>query len=179
MLTLFIITSRRCKTVNSPYHLQSVYNELCQLAAARMAREAPGQTIDATDLVHEVWMRLERADIAWNDKTHFLRTAATAMRRLLVDRARAKRATKRARELQVTLGDPRSPIAEEKVIQLDEALRKLAETKPQHAELMELRYFGGLTIDETAAALNISPTKADRMIRYAKAWLRVQLDGGD
>lgn len=162
--------------MNSNKWQNSVYDELRRLAAAKLAREAPGQTIDATELVHEAWMRLERADIAWQDKTHFLRTAATAMRRLLVDRARAKRATKRARGVQITLGDPHSPVAEEKVIQLDEALRKLAETKPQHAELMELRYFGGMTIDQTAEALGISPTAADRMIRYAKAWLRVQLD---
>lgn len=162
--------------MNEPFGLEEVYEELRKLAAAKLAREAPGQTIDATELVHEAWMGLAKADIAWEGKTHFLRTSARAMRRLLVDRARAKRATKRAHGVQITLGDPHSPVAEEKVIHLDESLQKLAEIKPQHAELMELRYFGGMTIDQSAATLGISPAAADRMIRYAKAWLRVHLD---
>lgn len=153
-----------------------VYKELRRLATAKLAREAPGQTIDATELVHEAWLRLEKADVQWNDQTHFLRTAATAMRRLLVDRARAKLAAKRSHGARISLMGIAETIPEQKVIHLDEALKRLAQNKPQHAQLMELRYFSGMEIDESAEVLGVSPSTVDRMVRYSKAWLRVELD---
>jgi RNA polymerase sigma factor (TIGR02999 family) len=158
--------------------LNSVYDELRRLAAGKLAREAPGQTIDATELVHDAWMRLEKADIQWQDRTHFFRTAATAMRRLLVERARAKLTSKRDAGVRVSLCDLGEPIPEQRVIALDEALEELAEIKPKHAELMELRYFTGMTVDEAAEAMDLSPATADRMVRYAKAWLRVSINRG-
>ena len=161
--------------MNETFVFNEVYEELRKLAAAKLAREAPGQTIDATELVHEAWIGLARANIAWNGKTHFLRTSATAMRRLLVDRARAKLTVKRDKGVQVTLAGVDSPIPEKKVLDLDSALNELAEVKPTHGQLMELRYFAGMSIDESAAALGISSSAADRMVRYAKAWLRVRL----
>jgi RNA polymerase sigma factor (TIGR02999 family) len=153
--------------------LNTVYDEIRRLAAAKLAYESPGQTIDAIELVHDAWMRLEKADIDWKERTHFLRTAATAMRRVLVDRARAKLAVKRDGGVRVSLMDIGQPVTEERLLALDEALKRLAEIKPQHAELMELRYFAGLGIDESAEMLGVSPATADRMVRYAKAWLRV------
>jgi RNA polymerase sigma factor (TIGR02999 family) len=157
-----------------------VYSELRRLAAKKLAAEAPGQTLSATALVHEAWLRLAEASVEWEDKTHYLRTAATAMRRILVDRARAKLADKRGggagRE---PLSD--MPMADPKVdvLALDAALEKLAAIKPDHAKLVELRYFVGLSVDEAAATLSISPSTADRMWRYARAWLEVELRGGD
>jgi RNA polymerase sigma factor (TIGR02999 family) len=154
-----------------------VYAELRRLAAGKLAAELPGQTLDPTALVHEAWLKL--ADAAgWADRTHFVRAAATAMRRVLVDRARGKKAVKRDGGRRVTLPDVSAPLPDEQVLALDEALTKLAATKPEHARLLELRYFAGLTGDEAAAALAVSPATADRMARYATAWLRVELGAG-
>ena len=161
----------------TPADFEAVYAELRRIAAAKLAGEAPGQTLDATALVHEAWLKLAGASIDWGDRTHFLRTAATAMRRILVDRARAKGAGKRGggagRE---PLGDPAAPDPDERLLALDDALTRLAATKPDHAALLEMCHFGGLTGEEAAAALGLSPSTADRMARYAKAWFRVELE---
>jgi RNA polymerase sigma factor (TIGR02999 family) len=153
-----------------------VYDELRKLAAAKLAHEAPGQTLDATALVHEAWLRLADASIEWKDRSHFLRTAATAMRRILVDHARAKLTVKRGGGAQrVELGDLPASIPDEQLLAVNAALDRLAESKPDHAKLIELRYFAGLTGDQAATALGISPSTADRMGRYARAWLQVEL----
>lgn len=157
--------------------LPEVYAELRRLAAGKIAAELPGQTLDPTALVHEAWLKLADAT-GWADRTHFVRAAATAMRRVLVDRARGKKAVKRDGGKRVELPDVSAPLPDEQVLALDEALTKLAATKPEHARLLELRYFAGLTGDEAAAALAVSPATADRMARYATAWLRVELAGG-
>ena len=158
--------------------LPQLYDQLRKLAAAKLANEQPGQTLDATALVHEAWLKLADASVEWNDRTHFLRTAATAMRRILVDRARAKLTAKRDGGARVELADFPAPLPDAELVALDEALEKLARSKPEHAELLELRFFGGMTGDEAATALGVSPATADRMGRYAKAWLRVELGTG-
>lgn len=161
--------------LNTEGQFQEVYDELRLLANAKLAQEQPGQTLSATALVHETWLKLAGASIEWNDRTHFLRTAATAMRRILVDRARAKRTAKRDGGDRVELADFPAPMANEELLALDEALTRLAEQKPDHAKLIELRFFAGLTGDEAAAALGTSPATADRMWRFAKAALKVEM----
>jgi RNA polymerase sigma factor (TIGR02999 family) len=155
--------------------LPLVYDELRKLAAARLASENAGQTLDATALVHEAWLRLADAPVQWQGRTHFLRTAATAMRRVLVDRARAKLAAKRDGGHRVELPDCPAPLADDQLLALDAALERLALAKPEHARLVELRFFAGLTGDEAAALLGVSPATADRMWRYARAWLQVEV----
>ena len=155
--------------------LPQVYDELRKLAAAKLASEQPGQTLDATALVHEVWLKLADASVDWQDRTHFLRTAATAMRRILVDRARAKWAEKRGGEFErVKLLDLPGRLPDPQILALDEVLTKLAQDKPEYARLVELRYFAGLTGEGAAEVLGISPATADRMWRYARAWLQVE-----
>lgn len=164
--------------MNEPGPMADVYAELRRLAAKKLAAEEPGQTLSATALVHEAWVRLAEASVEWKDKTHYLRTAATAMRRILVDRARAKLAVKRGEGLKreslqdVPIDEPRFD-----VLSMDAALEKMAAIKPDHAKLVEMRFFAGLSGDEAASALGISPATADRMWRYARAWLEVELRG--
>ena len=160
----------------TPGPFEQVYAELRKIAAAKLAGESPGHTLDATALVHEAWLKLAGASVAYSDRTHFLRTAATAMRRILVDHARAKAAHKRGGgATRVALDGLAAPDADEQLLALDGALTKLAATKPDHAALLELCHFGGLTGDEAAAALGLSASAADRMARFAKAWLRVEI----
>ena len=155
--------------------LPLVYHELRKLAAAKLAAEAPGPSLDATALVHEVWLKLADASVEWNDKRHFLRTAATAMRRILVDRARAKRTAKRDGGPRVELPDIAAPLPDDELLALDAALEKLAAIKPDHARLVELLFFAGVTGNEAAAVLGVSPATADRMWRFARAWLQVEM----
>lgn len=155
--------------------LPLVYHELRKLAAAKLASEKPGYTLDATALVHEAWLKLADVSVEWQDRTHFLRTAATAMRRILVDRARAKLAVKRDGGQRFELADLVSPMPDAELMALDEALETLSLTKPDHARLVDLRFFAGLTGDEAAEALGVSPATADRMWRFARAWLHVKI----
>lgn len=157
--------------------LPLVYHELRNLAAAKIASEQPGQTLNATALVHETWLKLANAPVDWNDKTHFIRAAATAMRQILVDRARAKLTTKRGGEIhRVEFRDFASPLPDSELISLDESLTRFALVKPDHAKLVELRHFAGMSNDEAATALGISPATGHRMMKYARAWLKVDME---
>jgi RNA polymerase sigma factor (TIGR02999 family) len=160
--------------------LPLVYDELRKLAAQKMVHEAPGQTLQATALVHEAYLRLVDVHRAqhWDSRGHFFAAAAEAMRRILVEQARHKRSVKGGGRLQrVDLQDVQGATSDRNVdlLALDEALDKLAAQDRRKAELVKLRFFGGLTIQEAATALGISESTADADWVYAKAWLRVAL----
>jgi RNA polymerase sigma factor (TIGR02999 family) len=158
----------------------AVYNELRRLAAAYMRRERPGQTLQATALVHEAFMRLAGTGQPWNDRNHFLAIAARSMRQILVERARARGAQKRWAGLdRVSLTDSLVRAADEDSMlpALDEALTRLEELDPQQARIVELRYFAGLGIEESADALGISPATLKRRWALARAWLFRELTG--
>jgi RNA polymerase sigma factor (TIGR02999 family) len=162
--------------MNPAQLLPLVYDELRRLACAKLAFEQPGQTLDPTALVHEAWLKLANAGIDWNDRTHFLRAAATAMRRILVDRARAKQTGKRGEGIgRGELPDLEAPLPDPDLLALDEALTRFAELKPEHAKLVELRFFAGMTASEAASVLQVSSATADRMWRYARAWIQHEL----
>jgi RNA polymerase sigma factor (TIGR02999 family) len=175
--------------------LPLVYEELRKLAAARLAQEKPGQTLQATALVHEAYLRLvgdqEPARAAnetaapaapqWNSRGHFFGAAAEAMRRILVEQARRKQAKKRSGERQrIDLIDAPAPDNESEVdlLALDEALTQLAATDARAADLVKLRYFAGLTSAQAAEALGISSRTADRTWLYARTWLLKKLQAG-
>jgi RNA polymerase sigma factor (TIGR02999 family) len=157
--------------------LPLVYDELRNVAAAKLAQEKPGQTLQATALVHEAYMRLVDIDECrqWNGRTHFFAAAAEAMRRILVDRARQKKSQKRGgTRTRLEFREEALAVPEdcEEILVVHEALDGLAAADPQAAQLVKLRYFAGLSIDETALMLNISPRSADRLWSYARAWLQ-------
>ena len=155
--------------------LPLVYEELRKLAAAKMTFENPGQTLQATALVHEAWLRLAGDDHRkWNDRTHFFAAAAEAMRRILVDNARRKRTQRHGGGLPpVELTDiaVETEHKDDQLLEVSEALDKLAAIEPQKAELVKLRYFVGMTIEEAAQVLGISERTAKRQWAYARAWL--------
>lgn len=160
--------------------LPLVYDELRKLAAAKLAEEKPGQTLQATALVHEAYLRLADVEKAqhWNSRGHFFGAAAEAMRRILVDHARRKKAEKRGGDHQrVDLENlPLAHIASDDLIQLDETLERLAGEDPLGAKLVELRCFAGLSVEEAAAALQISAATAYRHWAFARAWLHSQMN---
>ena len=167
--------------------LPLVYDELRKLAAQRLAHEKPGQTLDATALVHEAYLRLvggeRRASTPpnWNSRGHFFAAAAEAMRRILIESARRKNRLKHGGDLErvhVEMADLPTRISSDELISLDEALEKLKQLEPVKAQLVILRYFGGLTIEQAAEVLNISRVTAHRYWTYARAWLHQQLTGG-
>jgi RNA polymerase sigma factor (TIGR02999 family) len=157
-----------------------IYDELHRIAAARLAREPPGQTLQATALVHEAWLRLVGSSEPrrFQGRGHFLAAAATAMRRIVIDNARRRQAEKRGGHwIRQPLDAIAAPQADEELLALDEALQQLAEQDSLKARLVELRYFVGLTGDEAAEALGISPSAADRHWTYARAWLQTKVRG--
>ncbi len=162
--------------------LPLVYDELRKLAAARMAAENPGNTLSATALVHEAYLRLVGPENTehWDHRGHFFSAAAEAMRRILVDRARRKAAARHGGEFDRIDLEPdlaAAPEVHEDLVALDEALDRLAAEYPQQADLVKLRYFGGLTLPEAAAALGLSDRTAGRHWAFARAWLRRAVEG--
>jgi RNA polymerase sigma factor (TIGR02999 family) len=160
--------------------LPLVYDELRKLAAQKLAQEKPGQTLQPTALVHEAYLRLLEGEHAgnWNSRGHFFAAAAEAMRRILVDNARRKRRPKHGGDLQrLPLEQVALPVDErfDDLLDIDEALKSLASQEPLKAELVKLRYFAGLSVDETAACLGISPVTAKRYWAVARAWLYAAL----
>jgi RNA polymerase sigma factor (TIGR02999 family) len=155
--------------------LPLVYDELRKLAAAKLAQERPGQTLQATALVHEAYLRLVDSDEArhWNSRGHFFGAAAEAMRRILIDNARYKQRPKHGGDRQrVDLNDDLCVIApREDLLALDEALSRFSEQEPAKAQLVKLRYFAGLSLEEAAACMGISPATAKRYWAVARAWL--------
>jgi RNA polymerase sigma factor (TIGR02999 family) len=156
--------------------LPLVYDELRRLAAAQMAREKPGQTLDATALVHEAYLRLigPADDQRWQNRGHFFAAAAEAMRRILVEAARRKKRLRHGggfRRVELPGAGPAITSQEEDVVAVDEALEKLAAADPQAAELVKLHYFAGLTIEQAATVLGVSARKAYTVWAYARAWL--------
>jgi RNA polymerase sigma factor (TIGR02999 family) len=163
--------------------LPLVYDELRKLAAQKLAREMPGQTLQPTALVHEAYLRLVGADEEqhWDSRGHFFAAAAEAMRRILVEIARQKASLKRGGDRdRVDVADSllATPEPREDLLALDAALTKLAETDKQAAELVQLRYFAGLPIREVAEILGIAPRTADRLWAFARAWLHEEIAGG-
>lgn len=159
--------------------LPLVYEELRKLAGARLAALPPGQTLQATALVHEAWIRLAGNEhYAWGGRAHFFAAAAEAMRRILVDRARQKSAHKRGggfARIDLEAVDIAAEASDELVVALDEALGRYAEKDPKGAELIKLRFFAGLPNKEAAEVLGIPERTAKRMWSYARAWLYREL----
>ena len=162
--------------------LPLVYTELRHLAARQLAHEQPGQTLQATALVHEAWLRLNRDQgREWNDSRHFFYAAAEAMRRILIENARRKHRVKHGGQLQrVNLDDvnPASPMEPEELLVLDEALERLAAEDPDAARLIELRFFAGLGHQEAAAIMGISRRAADGLWAYGRSWLFAAVQEG-
>lgn len=175
--------------------MPQVYDELRRLAGNYLRHERPGQTLQATALVHEAFLRLSKEQHQpWKNRTHFLAIAALSMRQILVQRARARHADKRGGENAERITLDESLIADDRrsrrsaereggaggvdVLELDAALEKLAALDPQQAKIVELRYFGGLTVEEVAETLEISPATVKRHWTIARAWLRKELTRG-
>jgi RNA polymerase sigma factor (TIGR02999 family) len=170
-----------------------VYDELRRLAARRLAHEGPGQTLQATALVHEAYLRLVEppprsppskggeGGVQWNSRGHFFAAAAEAMRRILVEQARRKQSAKRGGGLSrhdCAEAEIAAPQPREDLLALDEALDRLAATDPTAANLVQLRFFAGLTLPEAAEALGVSPRTAGRLWKFARAWLRREVEAG-
>jgi RNA polymerase sigma factor (TIGR02999 family) len=163
--------------------LPLVYAELRKLAASKLRRELPGQTLQATALVHEAYLRLVDQDRVqeWDNVSHFFAAAAEAMRRILVERARRKRSAKHGgAHHRMELEDPEmiAPAHCEELLAVNEALSALATEDPEKAELVKLRYFAGLSIEDSARVLGISPATAKRRWAYARAYLFRKINGG-
>jgi RNA polymerase sigma factor (TIGR02999 family) len=169
--------------------LPLVYEELRKLAAQKLTQEAPGQTLEATALVHEAYLRLVASPLReqgekphWDSRGHFFAAAAEAMRRILVENARRKQRSRHGggrRRVDLAAADPAVPTPPAELLALDEALTRLAREDPPAADVVKLRFFAGLSVEEAGRALGISRAHAYRHWTYAKAWLRCAVRGGD
>ena len=159
-----------------------VYDELRRLATFKLAQEAPGQTLQPTALVHEAWVRLVGGEkYTYNDRAHFFRTAAEAMRRVLIDRARRKHTQRHGggfQRVEFEGLDPAAPDPDQQLVAVHDALDKLALEHPVQAELVKLRYFAGMTNEEVSEVLGISVSTAKNYWAFSKAWLFKEIEGG-
>lgn len=163
--------------------LPLVYDELRQLAKARLSNEQPGQTLQATALVHEAYLRLvgsaSQDTNEWDGRGHFFAAAARAMQRILVDNARRKKRIKAGGDrnrVDLSKLQPEAPVPNVNLLALDEALSKLEQQDKRKADLVRMRYFAGMTVEQAAAAIGISPSTADNDWAYAKNWLRLEIN---
>ena len=161
--------------------LPLVYEQLRNLAARKMAQEAPGQTLQPTALVHEAWMRLTGNEkVKWEGRAHFFGAAAEAMRRILIENARRKRALRHGggqQRLDILEMEIAAETRDEELLAVSDALEKFASVDKQKAALVKLRYFAGLTIEDAAKILDISPSTAKRYWTYSRAWLYGEIKG--
>jgi RNA polymerase sigma factor (TIGR02999 family) len=167
---------------STAFAAEAVYQELRRLAAAYMRRERPGQTLQATALVNEAYLRLAGAGMAWKDRNHFVGVAARSMKQILVDRARARGAQKRWGGMnRVSLTDALAVASDPESVlpTLDDALNRLEQIDPEQARIVELRFFAGLSIEDAAEALNMSPATLKRRWALARAWLFRELSEQD
>jgi RNA polymerase sigma factor (TIGR02999 family) len=178
-VTVLLDQIRRGEKGASERLLPVVYDELRKLARARMAAEKPGHTLQPTALVHEAYLRLlGSGETAWDGRGHFFAAAAEAMRRILIERARRARRIKRGGELKRVELDDQVPVEGprvDEVLAVDEALSRLEARDAQMAAVVKLRYFGGLTVEETAQALGTSARSVNRLWTAARAWLRGEI----
>jgi RNA polymerase sigma factor (TIGR02999 family) len=173
-LTQLLNRATKERNVSADQLLPLVYAELRRVAAQKMARETPGQTLQATALVHEAWIRVGGENQSWENRAHFFGAAAEAMRRILIDRARSKRAERHgAGQERVNVDDVEiiAPVQDEELLAVHETIDRFAVHQPEKAELVKLRYFAGLTIEEAADVLGISAPTAKRFWAFARAWL--------
>ena len=175
-----ILTDIESGLERAPEHLlQAVYEELRRMARSKMAAERPGHTLQATALVHEAWLSLvDTPTRSWQNRAHFFGAAAEAMRRILIARARRKGRQRRGSGAEhISLDDIEiaSPVPDDQLLQLDDALERFAALEPRQAELVKLRFYAGLKIEEAAEVLGISPATAKRWWTYARAWLLVEI----
>ncbi len=177
-----ILTSIEQGQGSAPDLLPVVYQELRRLAANKMAHERAGHTLQPTALVHEAWIKLvDSPSQSWKNRAHFFGAAAEAMRRILIDRARRKGRQRRgsgAEHLSADEMDIAAPVPDDQLLALDEALDRFAALEPEQAELVKLRYFVGLKIDEVAEVLGISEATAKRWWNYSRAWLFKEINSG-
>jgi RNA polymerase sigma factor (TIGR02999 family) len=164
--------------------LPLVYDELRRLAAHQLAHEKPGQTLEATGLVHEAYLRLvgDERDQDWNGRGHFFAAAAEAMRRILVENARRKKRIKHggdSKRVEIEITSLPTRVSSDELLALDEALQELGQQDPIKAQLVTLRYFGGMTVEQAAEVLEISRVTAHRYWTYARAWLHQQMKTAD
>lgn len=180
-LTQFFNAAPQSDPKTTEEMLPVVYEELRKLALQKMAREAPDHTLQPTALVHEVWLRLLRGeDQTWQNRAHFFGAASEAMRRILIDHARRKRAAKHGGGFQrVDLDEIDRPAqaGDDTLLQVNEALEALAREDAEAAALVKLRFFAGLSVEEAAQALGVSDRTARRYWRFARVWLRDALSG--
>ena len=178
-ITLVLQRIERDEEPEAERLLALVYQDLRRLATARMAREAPGQTLQPTALVHEAWLRLGAdAQPAWKNRAQFFAAAAEAMRRILIDRARRRLSQRRGGRVEHVNLDELDVAAapdDARLVRVHEALELFAREEPEKAELVKLRFFAGLTVEEAARALDISEPKAERWWVYARAWLTKEM----
>lgn len=181
-VTRLLVAAQNGDAQAASHLLPLVYRELRHLAASRMARESSMQTLQATALVHEAWLRVGGSDKMWENRAHFFAAAAEAMRRILIDRARRRQAARRGGGAEhvnsddVEIAAP-APTSDDELLAVNEALDKLAAQDARKAELVKLHYFVGLTFTEAADILGISEPTARRWWTYTKAWLYQEIRG--